>query len=155
MSMAVRVFAGGGRVARASDSVTRHRENWRAARAVQADLHNMGMPRVNLMLTGSSGVLENVIEALLPDLRGPIGRWCPGEELVLPPAGRVGTLILQEVGSLPLQDQGRLYEWLNQSASRTQVVSTTSISLLHHLEDGRFMDWLYYRLNIMCLDVNA
>ena len=46
-----------------------------------------------------------------------------------------------------------LLRWLERATGRTQVVSTTSTSLLPRVQDGTFVDTLYYRLNTVCLDV--
>jgi hypothetical protein len=125
------------------------------ARAAHIDLRALGMPHVNLLLIGAEGVINNFLETLLMDLREPITHWCAGEPLVLPPVGRTGTVILHEVGALPLDDQRRLLRWLEIALGRMQVVSTTSASLLTRVQAGTFVDTLYYRLNTVCLDVTA
>jgi hypothetical protein len=146
------VFAGATPLSEPSETVSRLREDWRIARAAHAELVRLGMPRVNLLLTGPDGVLEYLLDALLPDLREPVGRWCPGEQLLLPPPPLIGTMIFQDVGEMPDDDQQRLLSWLNGAAGRTQVVSTTSASLLPLVEAGDFIAALYYRLNIICVD---
>jgi hypothetical protein len=135
--------------------VSQHREDWRRARAAHADLLLMGMPRVNLLVTGMTGVLSNVLDTLVPDLNEPIVRWRSGEKLVLPPVPRARTMILEDVGALTHDDQVRLLKWLDGAAGRTQVVSTSSVSLLPDVESGAFIDTLYYRLNIVSLDVTS
>ena len=138
-----------------TNCVSHVRDEWRVARAAHADLARMGMPRVNLLLTGTDGAIENVIETLLPNFREPIGRWCPGEQLLLPPAALIGTMILQDIGEMPQDDQRRLLGWLEGAAGRTQVVSTTAESLLPCVESGGFIDTLYYRLNVVCVDASV
>jgi hypothetical protein len=148
-------IAGGTRVAGRSDSVAQHREDWRVARAVHADLVLMGMPRVNLLLTGTDGVISNVLDTLLPDLDEPIARWSSGERLVLPTSVRPGTLILRNVGALAHDDQLRLSEWLAKAPGRTRIVSTMVTPLWSRVQSGTFLEGLYYRLNTVSVDVTA
>jgi hypothetical protein len=149
------VFAGAMSLSESSEKVSQLREDWRVARAAHAELVRLGFPRVNVLLTGPDGVLDYLLDALLPDLREPVGRWCPGEQLLLPPPALIGTMIFQDVGEMPYEDQRRLLEWLNGAAGRTQVISTTEASLLPLIEAGDFIAALYYRLNIVCLDATV
>ena len=111
--------------------------------------------RLNLLLIHVDGVIRNVVESFLLDRREPTAIWRPGERLVLPAIERARTMILHDVGSLTPDDQHRLLEWLEGAGSRTQVVSTTPVPLLPCVEAGTFNDTLYYRLNMVCVDVAA
>ena len=118
-------------------------DEWRVAR----------IARVNVLLVGSDGLAEKIVDALRPDFRQPIEMWCPASHLVLPPIEGTGTLILQDVGAMPRADQGRLCDWLEVTAGKTRVVSTTRQPLLPLLEAGVFAQTLYYRLNVLCFQV--
>jgi hypothetical protein len=155
MNQLSNVFAGVVQLAEPSDTVSRLREDWRVARSAHGELVRLGMPRVNLLLTGPNGVLEYFLDALVPNLREPVGRWCPGEQLLLPPPRLIGTMIIQDVGAMTPDDQQRLLEWLTGASGRTQVVSTTSTCLLPLVEAGAFSADLYYRLNIICIDATV
>lgn len=135
--------------------VTQLREDWRLARAARAEIGRLGMPRTNMLLSGSDGTIAYLLDALLPDLREPVGRWCPGEQLLLPPPALIGTMIFQDVGEMPEHDQHRLLHWLSGAAGRTQVISTTSTSLVPLVEAGSFVDSLYYRLNVILIDATS
>jgi hypothetical protein len=137
-----------------ADTVSRLREEWRVARSAHAELLHLGMPRVNLLLTGRDGVIEYLLDALLPDLREPIGRWSPGDRLLLPPSALVGTMIFQDISAMSFDDQRRLMDWLT-TASKTQVISTSPVSLMRQVEAGKFIEALYYRLNIISIDATA
>jgi len=152
MKNAEPVFAGVTRVSHRTENVSRLRKDWHAARAAHAELALLGMPRVNLLLSGPDGVIEYLLDALLPDLREPVGRWCPGEQLLLPPPTLIGTMIFQDVGQMPAADQRRLLDWLRGAAGRTQVISTTSVDLMPLIERGEFLEDLFYRLNIVRID---
>jgi DNA-binding NtrC family response regulator len=71
-----------------------------------------------------------------------------------------GTLFLDEIGNLPLSGQVKLlrvletgqYEQLGSSRTRTarvRVVSATNSDLSAMIQDGRFREDLYYRLNVI------
>jgi hypothetical protein len=141
--------------ARATRPVDRTKEKSDTLQALAAreDLLRMGLPRVNLLFTGADGVIRNVLETLLGNLQQPIASWSPGQPLVLPPADRTGTIVLHDVGALGIQDQIRLLEWLGLSMGRTQVVSTSAFPLLPRVEAGTFIDNLYYRLNMVYMDM--
>jgi transcriptional regulator of acetoin/glycerol metabolism len=56
---------------------------------------------------------------------------------------------------VPPADQCRLLTWLEMSGGRIQVVSTTTSPLLPLVESGVFHDTLYYRLNVVCVDLTT
>ena len=62
-------------------------------------------------------------------------------------------MLLEDVSALTLEDQRRLYGWLDASTRWMQVVSITSRSLLPSIQEGAFLEMLYYRLNIICGEV--
>ncbi|MGN0236456.1 MAG: sigma-54 interaction domain-containing protein [Paludibacteraceae bacterium] len=77
-----------------------------------------------------------------------------------------GTLFLDEVGELPLQTQVRLLrvletgEFIRMGASQVQktnvrVVAATNLNMRHAIEEGRFREDLYYRLNTVEIRVPA
>ena len=109
-----KAFAGATPVAMPFAPESTRPEDWRHARAEYLSLLLIGMPRVNLLLIGVDGLIWNVLGTLLLDLHEPIATWCPGQPFVLPPAGRIGTLILHDVGALTSR----------QSASSAEVART-------------------------------
>ena len=118
-------------------------EEWRVVRVARA----------NVLFVGSNGLAQKIVGALRPDFRSPIEEWRPAARLILPPMGSTGTLILQDVGEMPRDDQRRLCDWLEITAGRIRVVSTHPQPLLPLIESGTFAETLYYRLNILCFQV--
>ncbi len=131
------------------------RSEARRVESTQEVLRLVEMHRVNLLLMGQDDVVRPLVDALAARLHQPVGTWSPGERLVLPPAERTGTMVLNDVGALAVQDQIQLLEWLGTAIGRTQVVSTTPDPLLPRVESGKFLDILYYRLNTFCVDATA
>lgn len=121
----------------------------------QETLRLVELHRVNLLLMGREDVVQPMVESLASRFHQPVGTWSPGEQLVLPPPDRTGTMVLNDVGALALQEQIQLMEWLGSAIGRTQVVSITSDPLLPRVESGKFIDTLYYRLNTVCVDATA
>ncbi len=138
-----------------NDCVTRLREDWRVARAAHMDLQLLRMPRVNLLLVGPDGIVENVLDMIRPDLAKPIVTWHGGSRLRLPAAGSLSTVVLREIPALVPEDQIRLLEWLDDLSPRAQIISTASAPLLPPIQCGRFLEALYYRLNTVCVDLMA
>lgn len=130
-----------------------HRTYWPMARAANADLLLMSMPRVNLLLTGTAPVVQEALTRLMPILRGPVHTWSSAGPLELPPPTAFGTLILRDVDALSALDQYRLLKWLDLAAGRTQVISTTSLPLRQEVDADTFHGGLYYRLNVACVDL--
>src|SRR5258706_3110109 len=150
-----KAFPGASHSLGAREHFTQLPDDWRLARAAHEDLRSMGMPRVNVLLVGAGGMTRNVVGMLLRDRDEPIASWSPGERLLLPPVARGGTVVLHEVGTLAADDQLHLLDWLEHAVARTQVISTTSRPLLPQVQNGAFIERLFYPPNTICLDVTA
>ena len=112
-------------------------------------------PRFNLLLIGRGRRASKILDTILLNHSDPRTAWFPGRHLVLPPVAQTDTLILTEVGALELDEQLRLYEWMDRVQGRTQIVSTSEAHLLPRVDAGAFLEALYYRLNTVCIDVST
>ena len=97
---------------------------------------------------------EHSIDAMLRHVATwgePPARHCsvPGA-LDLPRQGR-GTVIVHDVAALTTPQQIALHDWLTTDGGAHQVISLTSSSLQTRVVDGRFLECLYYRLNVIKL----
>jgi transcriptional regulator of acetoin/glycerol metabolism len=79
--------------------------------------------------------------------------WKPRGAAFEVPAGDVGALILQDVDGLSAQEQSRLLTWIDANPD-VQIVSTTEYRLFALVARGRFDAALYYRLNVILLNVD-
>lgn len=75
-----------------------------------------------------------------------------------------GTLFLDEIGDMPLATQAKILKVIETKKLRrlggkndvevdVRIVAATNQNLLKMVEDGTFRGDLYYRLNMMCLDL--
>ena len=75
-----------------------------------------------------------------------------------------GTLFLDEIGDLPLDMQTKLLRFLQSGEfqrigenkvlkSDVRVIAATNVDLLHAIELGEFREDLYYRLNVINLEI--
>jgi hypothetical protein len=117
------------------------------------DLELVRDKRTNLLVIGEHAATRAVLEELRLGSREMVVAWRPGQALELPPPGRATTLILHDVDQLTIAAQGAVLRWLDQSAARIWVVSTSTEPLWPQVESGAFSDTLYYRLNIVCVRV--
>ncbi|MGB7218156.1 MAG: sigma 54-interacting transcriptional regulator [Vicinamibacterales bacterium] len=104
----------------------------------------------NILFEGTNTSTEAFLSTLRPYLREPILWRRPGAPLELE-AGQEGSLILQEVAGLDLEQQRQLSQWLQGRSRQRQIVSTTSTPLFPLVERGLFDPVLYYRLNVLLL----
>jgi hypothetical protein len=125
------------------------KDAWRAEIAMAASV------RVNLLLVGI-GAVPVLLEMLEGDLQNEaILSWRPGEFLELPSPGRPATFILHDVHELAASDQQELVRWLEQAAGCIRVISTTEEPLWPRVNAGSFDESLYYRLNMVYVDMRA
>ncbi len=61
-----------------------------------------------------------------------------------------GTLVLHDVAALSVEQQIDLFDWIG-ARRDVQVVSITEGPLRSLVEDGRFLEGLFLRLNTVCL----
>jgi Sigma-54 interaction domain len=107
--------------------------------------------RPNVLVEASRGSADTVVRHLMT--------WCalPFRFSSLPgtlelPAIRRGTLLLKDVATLRLAQQVELYDWLTAGCGGMEVVSVTTAPLQALVEDGEFLEGLFYRLNVLRLD---
>jgi len=85
--------------------------------------------------------------------------WCaaPVHLVRLPgvldlPLARYGTLVVADAAALTLPQQIELHDWLNAGRGSVQIVSIASEPLWPLVEQGRFLEGLFYRLNVVTLE---
>jgi hypothetical protein len=121
---------------------------------VAADWHVLRRGRPNVLLVGSEPDTSRIIDTLLPSLQPPVMRH--SSRPFTRPASRTGTLVLQHAADLSIDDQHSLARWLEEEAHPSlQIITTAPVSLLPRVDQGLFLDVLYYRLNVLCIFVGS
>ena len=93
--------------------------------------------------------METVLSELSSLVRLPITTIRVDHHFDLPSLLVSGTLILRNLTALTRADQRRLHDWMTGTGRVIQVVATSAIPPLPLLEQGTFLDTLYYRLNVL------
>lgn len=108
----------------------------------------------NVLLVGYEGAVVDTLDALRPSCRQPVETCEAGSFLALSPPSQTGTLILRDVGNLTQEGQRRLMKWLDDNVhDRIQVITTNAAALWPQVRDGAFTEALYYRLNVIYIDL--
>jgi len=102
----------------------------------------------NVLIEGKDAVTLQLVSALSRRIRKPLRMWSGGR---LP--RRSATLIVRHTANLSIGAQNALLEWLNVTGDQRRVIATSSSPLFRLVTEGRFSADLYYRLNIIRLDL--
>ena len=112
---------------------------------------NLRGARPNLLVSCS---LEEV-----PEVIDELSKWCltPLNLLSLPatldlPTIFEGTLLLTRIEALSLDQQITLFDWMTMAQCRMQVVSIATTRIDGLVKEGRFLEALFYRLNVVQLE---
>lgn len=106
--------------------------------------------RPNLLVRCGDREFDRVLQVLMHSCEEPF-HWCrlPGP-LELPPQS-VGTLFLENASALALAQQIQLQDWMSSGPGQIQVISVVFESLYPLVEQGHFLEGLFYRLNVVSL----
>jgi transcriptional regulator of aromatic amino acid metabolism len=107
--------------------------------------------RPNLMVVCRRVTVEAAVRHVVSYCEPPYQMVSLPGKLDLTDATR-GTMLLADVATLSLGQQMRLYDWLSAAHDLPQIVSVSSVPLRPLVDDGRFLEALLYRLNVISLD---
>jgi Sigma-54 interaction domain len=128
----------------------------RSAKSPPTDEDLARVTGVNLLVVGTDDEVATLITSLSPCLITPIVVRGRGERLRLSPTSPpFGTIVIYDVDTLSGPEQYALNKWLRVGNGRARVVSSASKSLLPMVEAGAFNDGLYYRLNVVTIDLTS
>jgi hypothetical protein len=122
--------------------------------SIQRDLGVARASRANLLLVGTDRQVTRLLRLAVANPSHAAVVRCQNGRLPLPSA-RFGaeTIVIRDVDALTCEDQWKLCEWLDSRSDRTQVISTASASLVPLVDSQLFNDALYYRLNVIYVDL--
>lgn len=104
----------------------------------------------NILLIGPSAFALAALKSIEPVVPQPIVTWRPHETHDVP-SGPFGTLVIHRVDTADAEQQQKLCGWFDARPRHVQVVSTALAPLYPFVEEGTFLEALYYRLNHVCL----
>ena len=105
--------------------------------------------RPNVLLEGAHETTDDIVDEAMGWLPMPHATWCGA-----PPSGdRPATLVVRSISEFDQGEQLSLLDWLDAPGDRVQVICTTTEPLYPMVGRGAFLENLYYRLNVLRLDV--
>ena len=116
---------------------------------VSETLSILQLARPNLLVVGSAIQNERVLDLICPMLRGSVAWWSPVDRLEIP-AAAFRTLIVRDVECLTASQQVGFAAWLRRSPD-VQIISMAGMPVFPLVTEGRFLEELYYRLNVLLL----
>lgn len=123
-----------------------------SADSAASDLELARLTKVNVFVVGADDAVAKLVTSLWRCFVTPIVVRHRGEPLRLPASQPVGTIVVYDVDTLMAEEQHALNRWVC-ARSGTRIVSTASASLLPMVDAGAFDDALYYRLNVVTIDL--
>ena len=111
--------------------------------------------RIPMLLIGSDVSIGAFLDELEPLLPAPVTYIDCDSALSLNGFADSGTVVLRHLDRCGLAAQGELMEWLHLRPLGIQVIGSSSHSLFPFIAKGTFLDTLYYRLNIVSVELAA
>jgi hypothetical protein len=111
-------------------------------------------PGKHLLVECDPGGFE-ALAAQAATLCVPPVRWCRMPGPLQLPADRHGTLLLNDVAALSIEDQISLFDWLGGAAGDLRVISGTTTPMAPLLASGRFLEGLFNRLSNVQFDATS
>jgi Sigma-54 interaction domain len=110
--------------------------------------------RANTLVQGPEAQTDSLVTALTP--------YCPPPVVTVetPTSDALlmiedGSVILENVARYTVDQQRELLSWLESAGSAVRLISTSSERLFDLVESGRFIEALYYRLNVILIDFTS
>jgi len=131
------------------------------AQALHACSHRGSGP---LVAVNCSAIPENLLEAEFFGVRKGAYTGATADREGYFQAARGGTLFLDEIGDLPLSMQSKLLRAIQERCVRpvggtleesvdVRIISATHRNLAREVQEGRFRQDLFYRLNVIEIDI--
>lgn len=114
---------------------------------------NLHGSRPNLLVNCAEGDVHRVARELV--------RWCGPRVLMCNMPGWLDVptegdaLLLTRIEEMSLDQQISLHDWMTASHPPIHVVSVATTRIDHLVRTGRFLEGLFYRLNIVQLDARV
>jgi hypothetical protein len=112
-----------------------------------------GVARPNVLLIGQEVDTDLAVASITCWGEEEVGFW---PTATAPPIGvsQLMTLVVRNVTDLDWAEQVRLNEWLAELSEGVRVIATSRVPFYTLVTQRRFLEPLYYRLNIVCLNAH-
>jgi hypothetical protein len=120
--------------------------------AVAAERHAYRSSRSNMLLVGSDARVDALITAITGLPSAGLPEWDRQNPLSIA-AATADTCLVRNAQQLDAEEQLRLNKILETSAGRIRVIATAAWPLYPLVARGEFHEELYYRLNMLCLEL--
>jgi hypothetical protein len=107
-----------------------------------------------VLLIGAEPDTDRAIQSITAQGQDAIAAWPDASAAPLPPATPF-TLLVRNAASLDAHEQERLHHWLGERSGAVRVIATSPVPLYGLVERHQFLESLYYRLNVVCLEAAA
>jgi hypothetical protein len=107
--------------------------------------------RPNGLVVGPESFVARILMACGKLLRQPVVHW-PRDGAPWHREQQLSTLVLHEVGTLAHEEQDALLQWMGGAGRGVQVLSLASSRVFPLVEQGAFLETLYYRLNCVLIE---
>ena len=144
-----RDVAGERAISSVRDNATAAAFDLSAGRVIEFDICLRYRP--NVLVIGSAGHQRQVLRRLSAAAAGtPFQIW-PLDNRDRSPR-RIGTVIIRDAADLDAEQQARINDWLSARTEATQVISFSERPVYPLVEQGAFLNELYYQLNSVVID---
>jgi hypothetical protein len=126
---------------------------WSSDPALLANLTRKGW-RPNFLVHCAPHEIHEVAKQLTRACVGPVHPCVLPGRLELP-AQPAGTLLLARVEELTMAQQVELFDWISTWQGRVQLASIATTRLERLVAHGRFLEGLFYRLNVVYLEARS
>ena len=109
---------------------------------------------VNLLIHCAGGEVQQVVSDLLGSCRLSV-RICSLPGPLDLPKRYAGTLILTRIEATSPYQQLELYDWITEVHRSARVVSVATQPIDRMVQQGRFLEGLFYRLNVVQVDMRS
>jgi hypothetical protein len=108
----------------------------------------------NVLICGEPMFIDSFLELLAGHCASPIRRISHSGALGVLSAIEDGTVVLENADQYKESEQQAVLDWLANTGPAIQLITTTGKPLFELVEQGQFLDSLFYRINTMYLELS-
>jgi hypothetical protein len=109
----------------------------------------------NVLICGESMFIDSFLGVLSGHCVPPLRRIAHSGALGLLSNIEEGTVVLENADRYTVEDQKMVLDWIAYTAAGIQVITTTGTPLFDLVEQGQFLDALFYRINTVYLELSC